>query len=79
MTGNVTRHSQVDFEQSLKLALINKDGINESTETLIDSIIENLKEKFDYYNDKMNNLETQLAKLNSYTERNETKIPNDNS
>lgn len=79
MTGKITRHSQADFEQSLKHALLNKDLINQITEILIGSVIEKLKEKFQYYENKINSLEKELAELKSFTEENEIKNPNDSS
>lgn len=73
MTGKTTRQSQADFEQSLRHALLNKDVIKEIAEILIGSIIDKLRDKFVYYDDKINRLETEILELKNIIEQKDTK------
>lgn len=62
-TVKITRQSQDDFKQKLRHALLNIDAIKEIYEILINSIIDKLRGKFTYFDDKINKLENEIFEL----------------
>lgn len=76
--GKITRHSQTDFEESLKHAFLNKDVINAISEILIGSIIDKLREKFIFYDDKIACLEAEVEELKTMINKDSFKNSVDN-
>nr|CAH7731476.1 unnamed protein product [Callosobruchus chinensis] len=65
-----TRQSQADFEQTLIDALKKKNVADSISNVILQTVTAALNDKFNYYDDKIAQLETEIANLKLTNERN---------
>nr|CAH7754371.1 unnamed protein product [Callosobruchus chinensis] len=70
-----TRQSQADFEQTLIDALKKKNVADSISNVILQTVTAALNDKFNYYDDKIAQLETEIANLKLTNERNVGNTP----